>query len=224
MTSLFVTSSGTDIGKTHFCCRLLAELPSGIRVRCIKPVVTGFDSENLDSTDTARLLRAQHRPIDREAIDATSPWRFMAPLSVDMAAARENIAVAFDELVAFSKPTADADLNLIEGVGGVMAPIDAEHTVLDWIAALETSVVLVVGSYLGSLSHSLTAVNALRQRHRPPLAIVISQSLTEPVATEETAASLARHLGDVPITVLPRDEAAAAASRTAEIQRLLNLA
>jgi dethiobiotin synthetase len=205
MTSLFVTSSGTDIGKTHVCCGLLSSLPADLRVRCIKPIVTGFDPEAADASDTGRLLTAQGLPVDAAGIAATSPWRFRAALSADMAAARERTAVPFDELVAFSRAPPDCALNLIEGIGGVMAPIDSRHTVLDWIEAVDTRALLVVGSYLGTLSHTLTALHALTSRGVDLVAIVVSQSVEEPVPTAETAACLERFSGGVPVAVLPRD-------------------
>jgi dethiobiotin synthetase len=206
MTTLFVTSSGTDVGKTHVCCRLIESLRSRVGLRCIKPVVSGFDAEQVDSSDTARLIRAQALPLAPGTIDATSPWRFRAAVSADMAAARENRTIPFGELLAFCRAESGADLTLIEGIGGVMAQIDVYNTVLDWIAALETKTLLVVGSYLGSLSHSLTAVDVLTHRGRRPIAIVVSQSEAEPVPTEATAACLARHCDEIPVTILWRDD------------------
>ena len=205
MTTLFVTSSGTDIGKTHVCCALLESLPPTLRVRCVKPVVTGFDAASADTSDTGRLLQARRHPITTETIDATSPWRYRDPVSADMAAEREARPLPFDELVDFCRKPEGVDLNLVEGIGGVMAPLGAAHTVLDWIAALETEVLLVVGSYLGSLSHTLTALDVLSRRKRRPVAIVVSQSLIEPVPIAETVASLARFSGIVPIIAMGRD-------------------
>jgi dethiobiotin synthetase len=220
--TLFVTSTGTDIGKTYVCCQLIRAWQPAIEIRCIKPIVTGFDPLAPESTDTARLLDAQHLTVNRNRIEATSPWRYRAALSADMAASREGRTLPFDEIVAFCRPPPDVELNLIEGIGGVMAPIGDDRTVLDWIAALETRVLLVAGSYLGSLSHTLTAVDVLSRSDRRPVAVVISESIEEPVTTEETASSLERYLGDLPIAILPRDDAEAAALVAARIQRLLN--
>jgi len=189
MTAVFVTASGTDVGKTFVTLRLIAELTrAGLGVRALKPVASGFDPADIGSSDTAKLLVAQGLRIDAANLDAVSPWRFAAPLSPDMAAARERRNVPFDALVDFCRAPRDADVTLIEGIGGVMAPLDATHTVLDWIAALKAPALLVVGSYLGSLSHSLTAAAALEQ----------------PVDADETAATLARFLAPTPIRVLRR--------------------
>lgn len=205
MTTLFITSSGTGIGKTFVTLALLAEIAAtGRRVRALKPVASGFDAQRAGESDTGLLLDAQRLAFTPANLDAVSPWRFAAPLSPDMAAAREGRGIDFAALTDFCRRPAAADVTLVEGVGGVMVPLTATHTVLDWIAALGAPAIVVVGSYLGSLSHSLTAVGALQARAVPIAGVVVSQSPKEPVDTAETAATLARFLGEVPIAVLPR--------------------
>lgn len=230
MATVFVTASGTGVGKTFVCCRLLEALPRGLRVRAVKPVITGFPSEPADAaapvpvsalsgaiaeSDTGRILHAQDRPLTPDAIAATSPWRFREPISADMAAAREARTIDFDALVEFSRAPAGIDLNLVEGIGGVMAPLDATHTVLHWIAALDARALLVIGSYLGALSHGLTAHAALAARGVRIVAIVISQSADEPVPAPESAASLRRFVGHTPVLILARDRKANAADLAA---------
>jgi dethiobiotin synthetase len=205
VTTVFVTSSGTDVGKTFVMLRFIAELAAaGRRVQALKPVASGFDAANPQSSDTALLLRAQGLALDGANLDAVSPWRFAAPLSPDMAAAREQRSIPFDALVATCRAAdARADLTLIEGIGGVMVPLDGRHTVLDWIAALGAPALLVVGSYLGTLSHTLTAAAALRQRGVGILGVIVSESALQPAPAEETAAVVARFV-TAPVLVLPR--------------------
>jgi len=222
MQSLFVTATGTDIGKTWLCCRLLERLCASRPVRCIKPIVTGFDAANPESSDTAQLLAAQRQPLNSNTLAATSPWRFRAALSADMAARLEQRSLAFGELIDYSAAPDGDGINLIEGIGGVMAPIDDHRTVLDWIAALDTRLILVTGSYLGSLSHTLTALAALDSRALVPDVIVMSQSPVEPVEMAESAASLSRHVRGVPIVSLPRQATADAAEVTALLELLLD--
>jgi hypothetical protein len=59
MKTLFVTGTGTGIGKTFVCCRLLEALAVSRTVRCLKPVITGFDPGRPERSDTALLLTAQ---------------------------------------------------------------------------------------------------------------------------------------------------------------------
>ncbi|HSC15078.1 MAG TPA: dethiobiotin synthase [Gammaproteobacteria bacterium] len=206
MTTVFVTSSGTGIGKTFVTLRLIAELAaSGRRVRALKPVASGFDATRPADGDTGALLAAQRLEPTAANLDAVSPWRFAAPLSPNMAAARECRTVPFDALVAHCRAAGrSGDVTLIEGVGGVMVPLDGERTVLDWIAALEAPALLVVGSYLGTLSHSLTAAAALRARGVKIAGLIVSESEEQPVPAAETAATLARFVAPVPVRVLPR--------------------
>jgi dethiobiotin synthetase len=206
MTTVFVTSSGTGIGKTFVTLRLLAELEAaGRRVRALKPVASGFDAARPEDGDTGALLRAQRLEPTAANLDAVSPWRLAAPLSPDMAAARERRTVPFAALVAHCRAAErGGDITLIEGVGGVMVPLDGTHTVLDWIAALEAPALLVVGSYLGTLSHSLTAAAALQARRVTLAGLVVSESEEQPVPAAETAAALARFVAPVPVRVLPR--------------------
>jgi dethiobiotin synthetase len=205
VTTLFVTSSGTDVGKTFVAVQLLRELrAAGYRTRALKPVASGFDAATAADSDSGRLLAAQDLPPTAANVASITPWRFAAPVSPDMAAAREGRSIQLAELLAFCRTPAAADVTLIEGIGGVMVPLDAEHTVLDWIAALRAPVLLVVGSYLGTLSHSLTAAEVLRARGCAPAAVIVSESAAQPVPLDETVAALASFLRGTPVLGLPR--------------------
>jgi len=74
--------------------------------------------------------------------------------------------------------------------------------------ALRAPVLLVAGSYLGTLSHTLTAVAALRARGVEPAAIIVSESEVQPVPLEETAQTIRRFVDPVAVAVLPRRSAA----------------
>ena len=216
MTRVFVTGTGTDVGKTFVVCALTQELRArGRRLRVLKPVATGFDARNAADSDTGRLLTAQGLALTAASVDATTPWRFAAPLSPDMAARREKRTVPFADLIAFCKERHAVDLTLVEGIGGIMVPLDKEHTVLDWIEQLSPKVVLVAGSYLGTLSHTLTAVACLQARNLTPTAVVVSESREQPAPPEETAEVLRQRLRGVPIVALPRSEAGAPQSPAA---------
>jgi len=205
MSTLFVTATGTDVGKTFVTTRLIAELRAARRsVQALKPVASGFDAADVSASDTGVLLDALGLPATPANLDAVSPWRFAAPLSPDMAAARERRAIPFAELVEFCRVPRAADVTLIEGIGGVMVPLDAEHTVLDWIAALGAPALLVAGSYLGTLSHTLTAVATLRARGCALAAVIVSESVAQPVPLEETVAALRRFVRPVEVAALAR--------------------
>lgn len=207
MKTRFIASSGTGIGKTLVTAALTRQLrQAGQSVRVLKPVISGYTPETHAESDTAILLQSLDRPATPVAIDAVSPWRFAAPLSPDMAAARENRALDLGAIVEFCRSAAAGteDVLLIEGVGGVMVPLTGTETVLDWMDALAAPALLVVGSYLGTISHTLTAAAALRARGIPLAGIVISESEESPVAVAEIRDAIARFVDDAPILTIPR--------------------
>lgn len=194
---IFVTSSGTDIGKTYVSALLLRQLRArGLPARALKPVVSGLDEATFAASDPAALLAAMGEPVVYENADMVSRWRFRAPLSPDMAARREGEEIDFGELVAHCRARAAIhDPLLIEGVGGLMVPLDARHTVLDWMIALKDTglaPLLVVGSYLGTISHTLTALDVMRRNGLEPRAIVVSESPASPVPLDETVETIMR--------------------------------
>ena len=189
MPRLFIAGTHTGVGKTLVTAALAHQTGMG----ALKPVATGFD--RMDGSDTEILCRAMGITPSVEI----SPWRFAAPLSPDMAAARGGARIDLAEVVRFCRALGEV---LVEGIGGVMTPLNDRDTVLDWIAMLGCPALLVAGSYLGTLSHTLTAIAAMRARRTAPLAIVVSESEDAP-SLDETVASLARHV-DEPIIALPR--------------------
>lgn len=204
MASYFVTSTGTGIGKTLSTALLLRQLAAAGRpARAIKPVISGFDPQSAAESDAGILLAAMGQRATEDAIAAIAPWRFAAPLSVDMASGREGRSVDFNALVAWCRAQERDDALLIEGAGGVMAPIDDRHVMRDWIAALGTPALLVTGSYLGTLSHTLTALVALRDKGIHVVAAIVAASPGSPVSVQETAEVIARH-GQVVTRVVPR--------------------
>ncbi len=177
MPPVFVTATGTGLGKTFLTCALVRALrAAGQPVQALKPVASGIDPDAPEGGDTALLLEALGRRLTPDAMDAVSPWRFRAPLAPTMAARREGRSLDVDDVIAFCRRALAAagpqTWTVIEGVGGVMAPVDDRHTVLDWMAALDPRVVLVAGSYVGTISHTLTALEVLRARGLDPAAVV----------------------------------------------------
>ncbi len=124
-----------------------------------------------------------------------------------MAAEAERTTVDFDALIADSRDriAAAQDVLLIEGVGGIMVPLGDRHTVLDWMAALGLPVLLVAGSYLGTISHTLSALDVLARRGLRVAALVVSETPGSTVGLESTIATLRRFVpADVEILALPR--------------------
>ena len=215
MSAFFITATGTDIGKTYLASGLIRHRrAAGRPVDALKPVATGFDPTSAGASDAGVLLAALGRPVTPTEIDRISPWRFVAPLSPDMAAQRENRSIDFDAVVQFSRNAVDnsQDTLLIEGIGGIMVPLDDRHTVLDWMIALNIPLVLVTGTYLGSLSHTLTTLDVLMRRSLTVKALVVNETPGSAVAIESTIAAIANFARTIPIVGMRRIAAASASA------------
>lgn len=207
MKKLFITATGTEIGKTLVTTSLAWQARQrGEKVRVLKPVISGFDKEAHSQSDTAQILRCLEIEETQTTIESISPWRFKAPLSPDMAAIREGTALNFDSIIQFCRTaeTEPNDLLLVEGVGGLMVPLTKTETVLDWIKILKYPVAMVAGSYLGTISHTLTAMEAAQNAGLKVVSIVISESEVSPVPISETANAISRFLPKVQVLELPR--------------------
>ncbi len=207
MNSFFVTATGTDIGKTFVTAGLIRHLRArGTKVSALKPIVSGFSPQIAAASDPGMLLAALGEELTKPSLNRISPWRFAAPLSPDMAAAREGKAIDFEVLVDFCRDAIQPDDGtlFIEGVGGVMVPLDSRHTVLDWMKELGQPAILVAGSYLGTISHTLTALDCMARRNIIVRAVVINDTGDSPMPLEETVAAIARFAPRVRIVTIPR--------------------
>lgn len=209
--TLFISGAHTDVGKTYVACAILrAARAKGLSVEALKPVVSGFDPQDWGQSDPGRLLAALGRPMTSETLDAISPLRFDAALSPPMAARLQGYDLRLGQLTDFCRAglaASAADLTLVEGVGGVMSPISEDATGLDLMLALGLPTVLVGGTYLGAISHTLTAIETLRARGLAIKAVVVSQS-SDPDAPDfvQTVESVAAFAGDLKVIAAARGD------------------
>jgi dethiobiotin synthetase len=203
---VFVTGTGTDVGKTFVTAALVRHLRSTGKVTdAFKPVASGLDPADLAGSDPAVLLASLGRGVTSDEVARIAPWRFAAPLSPDLAARAEGRAIDFNALVEFSRDAAyGRGTVFIEGVGGIMVPLDQTHTVLDWMSALRIPVLLVAGSYLGTISHTLTALHVLAQRNLEIAGVVVSESMVPGADLDDTVATIARFAVPIDVIGVPR--------------------
>lgn len=149
MTAIVVTATGTDIGKTVFAAALTAALDG-----CYwKPVQAGLD----DGSDLERVGRLSGLPAERLQPEA---YRLTTPCSPHRAAEIDGVTI---DVEALAPPLCDRPL-VIEGAGGVLVPFTRQATFADVMARWRLPVVLVAATSLGTISHSLAAIEALRTR------------------------------------------------------------
>lgn len=211
---VFIAGGHTDVGKTFVACALArAARAAGLSVDALKPIASGFDPDDWAESDPGRLLDALGRPRTTQELHRITPWRFAAPLAPPSAAALEGQALPLPPVVDLCRSRlaqTASDLFIVEGAGGLMSPLADGATGLDLMLALDLPVVLVGGSYLGAISHTLTALEVLRTRRQAVAAIVVSQD-AQPDAPDfaDTLALIAAHAGGTPVLGARRDRSVA---------------
>ncbi len=155
MKGLFLTGTDTDCGKTRVAVALAHALrAAGYQVAPFKPVAAGAErtSAGLRNADAEALIAACGGGWDYGLVN---PYCFAPPVSPHLAAAEaEQIVDASVLRGAAEQLAAQADLLLVEGAGGWLAPLGAGIDIEDLALALGLPVVLVVGLRLGCLNHA----------------------------------------------------------------------
>jgi len=205
VTAIFITATGTDVGKTFVVASLIRLLRQmGRTVDAIKPIVSGYDATLAAASDPGVLIGALGLPFSPEAVDRVSPWRFRAAVAPDLAARREGRSIDVDAVVAYCQGAIERrrDILLIEGVGGIMVPLDEHRTILDVMMALRVPLILVTGSYRGTISHTLTALDSLFRRDLNVLATIVNETPGSSIPLGDVVASIGRFAD--PVIGLPR--------------------
>jgi dethiobiotin synthetase len=151
---------------------------AGHSVTALKPVMSGFGEDALAASDAGQLLAACGLEVTPDAVSRICRHRFEAPFAPNVAMRLAGMSQDYDEILDFTREAiaaAGSDHILVEGAGGVMSPMTDTHLQLDFMADLALPVVLVAAPYLGAVSHTLTAIDALSARGLELAELVISQ-------------------------------------------------
>ena len=201
MQGVFVTGTGTEVGKTVVAAAIARTLAAtGREVAVFKPAVTGL--EDPGEPDHALLRRAAGSAQSDEQI---APYRYGPPASPHLAAALAGEEIDPDRLrAAAAEAGRDADALVCEGVGGLLVPLSSGYLVRDLAADLALPLAIAASPGLGTINHTLLTVEAARSAGLEVAMVVLTPWPPDPTEVErsnlETIASLA---GVRPVT-LPR--------------------
>ncbi len=202
MRGLFVTGTDTGVGKTVVAAAVAAALRArGERVAAFKPVLTGLDEppEPGWPRDHELLAAAAGMPDP----DAVAPHRFGPPVSPHLAAELAGERLELAELVAGAHASAArADVLVCEGVGGLLVPLSADHSVRDLAAALGLPVLIAARPGLGTISHTLLTLEAARAAGLRVRAVVLTPWPAEPSVMEHSNRATIARLGGVAVHAL----------------------
>lgn len=193
---LFITGTDTGVGKTVVAAAIAAHLrKKGKRLAVCKPIATGClaGSNGLISEDAQLLERSA---CSRFAMEMICPQRYAEPLAPAVAAQRESRPVDWDAIDrAIGAMCAASDAIIVEGVGGVMVPLDHEHMVIDMIRALALPALIVSRPGLGTINHTLLTLQALRSADIPIAGVIINRMPASPDLAERTNADALEKFG-----------------------------
>jgi dethiobiotin synthetase len=163
--SFFVAGTDTEIGKTLVSSALLHGFArAGLRAAAMKPIASGAverdgvqHNEDADQLDAAANVALPN--------EIRTPFMMREPIAPHIAAAREGITLDIARIVEAHRFAAtQADIVVVEGVGGFRVPLTDTHDTADLAVALNLPVVLVVGMRLGCISHALLTAEAITAR------------------------------------------------------------
>jgi len=196
-----ITGTDTAVGKTMVGAGLARALTGrGLEVLAVKPVESGTPAQAAASEDGAILAAATGQARPRHALT-----RLRAPLAPPVAAVEQGVLLDMDAWCAeIGAYAAAADIVLVEGAGGVLSPLTATETSRDLARKLGARTVLVAADRLGTLNHTLMAMEALEHAGVPTAAIVLSTPAAADPSTGRNAEALRKFSGYDRITVLPR--------------------
>jgi dethiobiotin synthetase len=199
---LFVTGTGTGVGKTIVSAALLAAMRSaGEQVRAYKPVVTGL-AEPPGTWPPDHELLALAAGMSPEQV---ASLRFAPAVSPHLAGSLANEPIDAVTLVERARAGASADETLVvEGVGGLLVPLADNFTVRDLAVELALPLVIAASPGLGTINHTLLTIEAARAARLDVAAVVLTPWSSRPSPMEHSNRETIARLGGVEVAELDK--------------------
>ncbi len=197
---LFVTGTGTEVGKTVVAAVLAHDLRrQGHPVAVFKPAVTGLDDPG--EADHHLLRRAAGSEQSDEEI---APYRYGPPASPHLAAAQAGEEIEPERLrQAAREAAAGAERLICEGVGGLLVPLSRSYLVRDLALDLALPLVIAASPGLGTINHTLLTIEVARSAGLEVAAVVMTPWPGQRSAIEGSNRETVASLGKVKVEVLP---------------------
>jgi dethiobiotin synthase len=156
MRGIFVTGTGTGVGKTVTCAALLSRFRLLSFVRYWKPIQTGIEDDD-DTATVQRLSGCDPARVFDQGV------RLPRPLSPHLSARLAGTTLSVQQIVEQSAPLTSGAA-IVEGAGGLLVPLNDRELMIDLMHRLSLPVIIVSHSGLGTINHTLLSVEALRAR------------------------------------------------------------
>jgi dethiobiotin synthetase len=198
-----VTGTDTGVGKTVVAAAIIARLrEQGQPVRAVKPLITGLDeAPDADWPPDHELLAR----VSGQRPDETMLHGFGPPVSPHLAAELARVrAPSVRQLTAEIRAATPAgSVVIVEGVGGLLVPINSGASVLDLAVALELPLIVAARPGLGTISHTLLTAQAAQAAGLRIAGIVLTPWPAEPDAIVRSNRDTIERLAKIPVVGLP---------------------
>jgi dethiobiotin synthetase len=199
---LFVTGTDTGVGKTVLAGAIVAALrASGARVAALKPVITGLDEPAAEDwpPDHELLARA-----NRVAADEVTVVGFGPPVSPHLAAEVAGRPIDVEDLLASIRAAADdADVVIVEGVGGLLVPLSDTCDVRALARSLGLPLVIAARPGLGTINHTLLTLEVARAAGLEVAGVVLTPWPSDPDLIARSNRDTISRRGEIHVAALP---------------------
>jgi dethiobiotin synthetase len=198
----FITGTDTGVGKTVLAGAVLAGLRRrGEPVRALKPVITGLSDPIDPDWPHDHLLLARAAGCDSREVMLVG---YQPPVSPHLAAQLSGRPLVLSELIGAVKRAVRAgEFAVVEGVGGLLAPISQEHSVCDLAVALGLPIIVAARPGLGTINHTLLTLGAARSAGLEVAGVVLTPWPADPDAVQLSNRETIARSGAVEVATLP---------------------
>lgn len=209
MRGLFVTGTGTEVGKTVVAAAIAnTAAAAGSRVAVLKPAASGLDEGR--EADHELLRRAAR---STQADDEIAPYRYGPAVSPHLAAELAGERIDPERLRRAAAVAAqDSDVLVVEGVGGLLVPLTHDYLVRNFAVDLALPLVVAASPGLGTINHTLLTVEAAWTAELEVAAVVLTPWPDQPDAMQRSNCDAIESLGGVEVLLLPELDLAEPAS------------
>ena len=171
MKGLFISGSGTDVGKTFIAQHLVNLLAQSKIVSVRKPVESDCQVVNGDlvTKDALKLLKASN--VDND-IDIVCPHKFHHCSSAESASKASNVELSLDQLI---DACASDSFVVVEGAGGLLSPMAKDTLNIDLAKSLALPLIIVVKDELGAINQALLTIKVAKQYQLEIACVVLNQ-------------------------------------------------
>ena len=179
MKSLFVTGTDTDVGKTCVTASIVNYLSKmNVNVGVMKPFASGY-KENADSVSEDVEILMKYSNVN-DPVTLVNPYYFEIPTSPYDACKQLNLEIDMSKVIeSYNKLSSIHDLVIVEGIGGLMTPITKNYFVSDLISDLHLNSIIVTGSKIGSVNHTMLTYEHAQQKNLKLDGFVINQNVLD---------------------------------------------